>query len=151
MVILDANILIFSFNHEAIEHKPCASWLKGTTKAGTSMGLPWVSILAFLRVTTNPKLSPKPTSMDRAVEFIDSLLDNENYRIIEASQESFSVFAKLCAQVSVTPKLFTDVYLASLALENQATLVSTDFDFAKFVPAGLNWFNPLAKVSNKRT
>jgi toxin-antitoxin system PIN domain toxin len=149
MVVLDANILVYAFNKEAQERDICVAWLEATTHQGVSIGLPWVSLLAFLRIVTNSKSIPKPATIKQASDFIASLLVNENYTIIEAGQESFSIFSKLCVQVSITPKLFTDAYLASLALEQQATLVSADYDFARFVPLGLKWFNPVSGTNKK--
>jgi len=46
-----------------------------------------------------------------------------------------------CARGQAMGPLLTDASLAAIAMENAATLVSTDRDFARF--SGLKWVNPL--------
>ena len=48
----------------------------------------------------------------------------------------------LLAEAGTAGNLTTDAHLATLAIEHDAELCSSDGDFARF--AGLRWMNPLA-------
>jgi predicted nucleic acid-binding protein len=52
------------------------------------------------------------------------------------------VLSALLGSAQVSGLLVTDAALAALAIENGATLCTTDHDFARF--PGLKWINPLA-------
>jgi len=51
-------------------------------------------------------------------------------------------FLRLCVEVNAKGNLVADAYLAAIAIELDALLVTTDWDFARF--PGLRWRHPLA-------
>src|SRR6185312_6012835 len=92
-----------------------------------SVGLPWPSLLAFLRISTNPRAFRSPLSMTAAWEQVASWLSAE-----AAWSPEPAVLSKLLALPGMYGNLVPDAHLAALAIEHGLTLCSTDGDFARF-------------------
>ncbi len=55
MYLVDANLLIYSVDSGSPHHESAREWLDGTLPGHPQLaGLPWPSLLAFLRLITNP-------------------------------------------------------------------------------------------------
>ena len=52
----------------------------------------------------------------------------------------WDIFERLCRAADATGNLVPDAYLAALAVEHGAELISADRDFARF--AGVRWRHP---------
>ena len=63
MILVDANILIYSHVESFAQHKSARDWLDQQLNGSTRVGLPWVSLLAFLRLVTNPRVFERPEPM----------------------------------------------------------------------------------------
>ena len=115
-----------------------ASWSRHSREG--SIGLPWVVILAFLRITTNPRAVTLPLSVERACEVVDQLLGYPPVRIVQPGPEHWLQVRRSLLAVGSAGNLTTDTHLAALAIEQGATLVSYDNDFARF--DHLRWERP---------
>ncbi len=105
------------------------------------MGLPWASVLAFLRLVTNPRVFEQPESMDGAWRQILAWLDCETAWIPQPTERHVDLLGSLLALPSIHSNLVPDAHLAALAMEHGLLLCSSDADFARF--PGLRWLNPL--------
>ncbi len=141
MKIVDVNVLVHAVNQGAPEHARILGWLEGELNAGSEIGMPWVSLLGFVRLTINPKVMPQPLTLDQALDQVLEWLALPNVSIPTPGSDQFSQFATNCKAVNATHILITDAHLASLALEHGAVMASCDTDFGKF--PGLQWVNPL--------
>ena len=74
MIVVDANLLIYAVNEDAPAHQKAKSWLEAAVSGTETVGLPWIVLLAFLRLTTRPGLFQKPMSVDAAFEVVDAWL-----------------------------------------------------------------------------
>jgi uncharacterized protein len=99
--------------------------------------------MAFLRVTTNPRLFPRPLSMAKAWDQVSVWLACETVWTPAPTERHAGVLATLLAQPGVHGNLVTDAHLAALAIEHGLTLCSADGDFARF--SSLRWINPLVE------
>lgn len=63
MILVDANILIYAHVGRFPEHQPARDWLDGQLGGRDPVGLPWPSLLAFLRIVTNPRVFGRPEPM----------------------------------------------------------------------------------------
>lgn len=57
-MIVDANILLLAQDSSSRQHEPAKAWLTDALNGTTRIGLPWVSLLAFVRIRTHPRVSP---------------------------------------------------------------------------------------------
>ena len=142
MILVDANILIYSHVASFSQHKAARKWLDQQLNGSTRVGLPWGSLLAFLRLVTNPRVFERPEPMVDAWHQVRAWLACETVWIPQTTERHANLLNELLALPGVHANLVPDAHLAALALEHGLTLCSTDGDFARF-PA-LRWRNPLA-------
>ena len=142
MILVDANILIYAHVESFVQHKAARAWLDQQLNGSTRVGLPWVSLLAFLRLVTNPRVFERPEPMVDAWNQVRAWLACEPAWIPHSTDRHADLLSELLALPGVNANLVPDAHLAALALEHGLTLCSTDGDFARF-PA-LRWRNPLA-------
>ena len=74
MILVDANLLIHAGVSEMAEHEAAAGWLREQVETGHRIGIPWPSVLAFLRITTNPRLFARPGTIDDAFRCVEGWL-----------------------------------------------------------------------------
>ena len=142
MILVDANLLIYAYSSNFAQHVAAREWLDRQINGVARVGLPWASLLAFLRLTTNPRMFPRPLPMAKAWDQVSVWLACETVWTPEPTERHAGVLATLLAQRGVHGNLVSDAHLAALAIEHGLTLCSADGDFARF--ASLKWHNPLA-------
>ena len=67
MLLLDANILIYAFREELLQHASARAWLLSALSGGEPIGVPTLAEIAFLRLCTGPIIITVP-SFTRACE-----------------------------------------------------------------------------------
>lgn len=141
MIIPDVNLLIFAHNRDAPDHQAAKQWLMDLMRSGTPVGMPWIVISGFIRISTHPKLLKQPIHVEDAIGIARSWLARNNVRIIEPGSRFQDLFFIGLEKLGTAGNLTTDAYLAAIAIEHQAELQSCDTDFHRF--PGLRWKNPL--------
>ena len=141
MILLDANLLIYAFARSMREHDSARSWLDEQLNGAARVGIPWPSLLAFLRITTNRRVFVKPASTRTAWRQVNDWLDCEPVWVPEPTRRHREVLGDLLVNSQVRADLVPDAHLAALAIEHGVELCTTDRDFARF--DGLRWRNPL--------
>ena len=143
MILLDVNILLYATNHSVSQHAAAREWLDRQLSDVHRVGLPWATLLAFLRLSTSARVATRPLTMVSAWENVTQWLECEPVWIPLPTERHAEVLGTLLAQPGVHGNLVPDAHLAALAIEHGLTLCSTDGDFARF--RALNWVNPLAR------
>ncbi|MDQ3281293.1 MAG: PIN domain-containing protein [Acidobacteriota bacterium] len=142
MIVVDANILIYAYNTAVEQHATARRWLEDAFSGEQRVALPWSVIHAFLRVTTNEKILPSPLSIQSAVSIVEDWRAVTNVRIIQRGPRYWQIMRELLIHANARGNLVTDVDVAAITIENDATLYTNDRDFARF--PGLRTINPLA-------
>ena len=140
--LLDANLLLYSVNENAVFQKKAESWLEAAVSGRESVGLSWTVILAFLRLTTRAGLFKHPLSVEAAFEIVAAWIEQDAVTLIHPGPRHFQILRDLLVSAGTGGNLTSDAHLAALAIEHGAVLCSLDADFARF--PRLNWKNPLA-------
>lgn len=143
MILVDANLLIYAYDAGSPKHDAARSWLERMFSNGAPIGLPWIVILAFLRITTNPRAFERPLSMTEATAHVSAWLDQPGVRVLEPSPRHWKILVELLKVGQVKAALVMDAHLAALAIEHGATLATNDRDFRRF--EGLRLEFPLAE------
>jgi toxin-antitoxin system PIN domain toxin len=141
VILVDANLLVYAANRAAPEHAVARGWLDSRLGGIVRVGLPWPSILGFVRVVTNPAILRRPVGPAEAWGQIEDWLAADAAWIPLPTPRHGEVLGELLRARYMTSRLVPDAHLAALAMEHGLTLCSTDGDFAKF--RGLKWENPL--------
>lgn len=142
MIVVDANLLIYAHDSTAPQYPQARQWLESAMRSPQTIGLPWVSIWAFLRITTNRRATSEPLTAGAAFAIVERWLRLPNIRALSPSSAHLAILTELAVERSIVGPNLTDATLAALAIEHGATLASTDADFGQFVPR-LKWVNPL--------
>ena len=141
MLLIDANVLIYSFRQDDPQHTPLHRWLREALVSEASVGISELGLAALVRVLTHPRLAVAGTGLDEALKYADWLRDHPHTVVLTPGAQHWGIFKQLCRTVAARGNLVMDAYLAALAIENSAELISTDGDFARF--PGLRWRHPL--------
>jgi toxin-antitoxin system PIN domain toxin len=123
-------------------HERARSWLDQRLNGTTRVGLPWPSLLGFLRLVTNPRVFERPESMRAAWDQVLEWLGCDAAWIPSPTERHGEVLGRLLGLSGVRANLVPDAHLAALAIEHGLALASTDGDFARF--PGLRFENPIA-------
>jgi toxin-antitoxin system PIN domain toxin len=138
--LLDANILLYAYDSDSSHHAACRSWLEAAFNAEEIVVLPWQTLLAFIRICTNPRATKKPLDSAQACEIVNSWLSQANVSVIGAGERFWELLKGQILEAQIAGPLVTDAALAALALEHGATLCSVDKDFRRF--RGLKLVDP---------
>jgi len=141
VILIDANILVYAANHSAPEYEAAHRWLDAQLSGTDRVGLPWPSLLAFVRLVSNPLVVRHPVSVAEAWRQVQEWVQCDNVWVPQPTDQHAEILGALCLSAFMTARLVPDAHLAALAIEHGLTLCSTDGDFAKF--PNLTWKNPL--------
>ncbi len=132
MVVVDANVLLYAANASSIQHGVALGWLERALAGRQTVGLAWVVLLAFIRLSTSPVVFPDPLSPAGAMDQVEAWLAAPAAVVLEPSGRHAHILGGLLAGAGTAGNLTTDAHLAALAIEHDAELVSFDRDFARF-------------------
>ena len=117
MIVVDANLLIYSYDIHSADHKKSVAWLEEVFSGAEPVGLPWPSISAFLRVVTNRRLPGVRVSLDQAVDAVDQWLQAPNVRILVPGDQHWSVLRQMIMEGRAAGPLISDAEMAALTIE----------------------------------
>ena len=141
-MVVDANVLLFAEDMTSPHHGACWEWLTSALNGPVRIGLPWPSLLAFVRIRTNPRAYASPLGVDAAWEHVRTWLGAPAAWVPSPTDRHADVLGELLHRYGCTAKAVPDAHLAALALEHGVGVCSADTDFARFHE--VQWTNPLA-------
>lgn len=141
MLVVDINLLIYATNRDAADHRPAKAWWESTLSGDEPVGLPWLVLLGFIRISTHPRILPSPLSFIQAASVVDDWLEQPVVQVVQPSERHWGIVKELLVPFGAVGNLTSDAHLAALAIEHGATLCSTDRDFGRF--PHLKWLNPI--------
>jgi toxin-antitoxin system PIN domain toxin len=144
MKIVDANVLLYAVNLASAHHRACQRWLDGALSGSDAVGLAWVPLLAFVRLTTKEGLFPSPLRPEEAIGQVAEWLSAPTAVAVNPTPRHAEILARMLANVGTGGNLVNDAHLAALAVEHRATIVSYDRDFGRF--DGVRWDRPDALI-----
>ncbi len=142
MILCDINVLVFAHREDAVDHGRYVDWLDETLDSDEAYGVSEMVLSGFMRIVTNRRIMKTPSTVEEALGFTDELREQPNAVMLAPGPRNWGIFERLCRDAGVTGDLVPDAYLAALAIEHGAELVTADRDFARF--PGLRWRHPFA-------
>jgi toxin-antitoxin system PIN domain toxin len=139
--LLDVNLLLYAYDAQSPRHEQARQWLEQTLSGSETVGLPWVVMLAFIRLITRSVVVEHPLTADQAIDLVDSWLEQPCVTVVHPTDRHPAVLRELLQPLGTAGNLTTDAHLAALAIEHGASLCSCDADFSRF--PGLRWSDPL--------
>jgi toxin-antitoxin system PIN domain toxin len=141
-MLVDANILVYAVDEAAPEHDRAAAWLEAALNGNRRVGLPWESLLAFMRLTTNARIVRHPLAPEAAWGLVEAWLAAPTAWVPLPTDRHAAVLGELIATHRPAGRLVPDSQLVALAIQHGAEVISADTDFARFTE--VRWSNPLA-------
>lgn len=140
-MLVDANLLLYASLDDFSQHPAARAWLEGQMNGPRRIGIPWPSLLAFLRITTNPRLFDRPLDMATSWQQVRSWISHPRVWVPVPGQRHGEILEQMLDASRIFANQVPGAHLAALAIEHGLTLYSTDHDFAAF--PSLSWINPL--------
>ncbi len=140
-MLIDANILLYAVISDYPQHSDAKVWFEDQLNGPKRVGLPWPSLLAFLRISTHPRIFSYPLAISEAWEYVTQWLDLSNVWVPQAGDRHAEILGELLIPSGSSANLVPDAHLAALAIEHGLTVFSCDSDFARF--KNLTWINPV--------
>ena len=106
MILVDANLLVYAFMEGMPDHSRSQLWLEthlhpfGATderpqETDGRVGLPWGSLLAFVRIASNRRIFKRPATTERCWRQVGRWLDSEVAWIPLATPEHREILGEL--------------------------------------------------------
>jgi toxin-antitoxin system PIN domain toxin len=140
MIIPDVNVLLHAYDPASRHHRAMKAWWETTLSGARPVGLTWVVLLGFIRISTNPRIWPSPMRVSDATRRVRSWLEADCAEVIGPGSAHAQILFTLLETAGTAGNLTTDAHLAALATEYQAEIATTDADFARF--PGVRHYNP---------
>lgn len=141
MTVVDANVLLYAVDEESAHHERAHNWFSLALGGKETVVLPWVSLLAFLRLVTNPRIYEAPLTVEQASEIVATWLSRPNVVQGNPGPDHWRHLRRLLEVTGAGGNLVSDAHLAAIALELGATVTTYDNDFERF---GVTWRLPPA-------
>jgi toxin-antitoxin system PIN domain toxin len=138
--IVDANVLLYAVNEDALHHDVSRTWLDRALGGADTVGLSWVALLAFVRLSTKREVFARPLEVADAMTQVQDWIAAPGAVVVHPSAAHAELLRQAMADVGLGGNLTNDAHLVALARENRADIVSYDNDFARFT--GVRWTTP---------
>jgi uncharacterized protein len=138
--LVDANVLLYSVNGDALHHERSRRWLDGALSGADTVAFAWLALLGFVRLSTKVGLFPHPLTVDEAMDRVDAWLRAASSVVVEPTVDHPAIVRRFLESVGSGGNLVNDAHLAALATEHRCAIVSFDNDFSRF--HGVRWEQP---------
>jgi toxin-antitoxin system PIN domain toxin len=140
MILPDVSVLVHAHNTDSAVHALARDWWDACLAGPEGVGLAWVALLGFMRLTTKRQVVAAPLAVHEVTSRVANWLDLPHFHMAQPSDTHFAQLRTEFERLGTAGNLTTDAHLAVLAMERGYVLYSTDTDFARF--PGLRWVNP---------
>lgn len=140
MILVDTNLLIYA-GTSCPQRDTARPWLDDALSGPNRVGLPWESLIGYVRIASNPRVYDPPAPVGDAWDQVAEWLTAPASWTPAPSEDHRAILGRLLG-VDPDHRLVHDAHLAAIAMGHGLTLCSTDGGFAHF--EGLRWQNPLA-------
>lgn len=144
MRVLDLNLLLYALDVSSPRHKQARPWVERVLSGSEPVGLAWVVLLGFLRLSTRAAVFASPLSVEQSLDIVDGWLAQPAVTVLHPGRRHAAILRGMLCEVGSGGNLVTDAHLAALAVEHGAEMCSCDADFSRF--PGLRWTDPLRRA-----
>jgi uncharacterized protein len=140
VIVVDVNVLLYAYDADSPHHEAAARWLESVVSEGEDVGLALVTILAFLRLSTDGRLYEQPRSPAGALAIVETLLARPTVHLLEPTERHWLTLGRVAKEGRARGPGMMDAHLAALTLERGAALATADRGFRRF--PGLRTIDP---------
>ncbi|UUT34452.1 TA system VapC family ribonuclease toxin [Microbacterium elymi] len=141
MKLVDTNVLVYAVVSDAPHHARSKEWLERAFGGVDTVLLPWVSLIGFIRIVSNPRIHESPVAVDEALRVVDEWLERAvSVAPVPDARHPHRMRELLTPIAASGGNIVNDAHLAALAVQYGATVVTFDSDFGRF--PGVKWEQP---------
>ncbi len=85
MLVFDTNVLVYAVDEDSPFHEPCRARVVQARDGPAPAFVTWNICYEFLRVTTHPRVSLSPRTLQEAWEFLETLLASPTFDLLVAT------------------------------------------------------------------
>ena len=142
MTLVDANVLLYSYDSESPHHDVSKRWFEAELSSGRPISFALVTLLAFVRIASDRRVFTHPLTPAEACSLIEGWLAQANARMLSPGPRTWTILSDLCTSGQAKGPMVMDAHLAALAVEHGTSIATTDRDFTRF--PGIDLVNPVA-------
>ena len=132
MKLPDTNLLIHAANPLSPDHAIARAALDDAVRESAGIGLAWLPLVGFVRLSTMARVMPKPLSVADALGDVQGWLEHPNARLLQPGARHMDILARLLLECGTAGNLTNDAHIAAIAIEHDAEVLTFDKDFARF-------------------
>ncbi|MDH5643103.1 MAG: PIN domain-containing protein [Gemmatimonadota bacterium] len=130
---LDANILLYASDESSPKYSKAKEFLFKCTERADVLYLPWMTVSAYLRIATHPRIFQQPLSPDDALANVESLISLPQVRLLAEGEGFWEYLRQTYDLMPIRGNLVPDAQLATLLRQHGVNVLYThDSDFKKF-------------------
>ncbi len=141
MIVPDLNLLLYAYDSASPYYDAARRWWDGLLNGAERVGIPWIVVVGFIRLTTGPNVLGQPATPDAAIDTVEDWFALPHVAPLNPGPEHLTLMRRALATAGTGGDLATDAHIAALAMEHGAEVHSNDSDFRRF--PGVRWRNPL--------
>lgn len=133
MLFCDVNVLVGAQrNDESPGAAQMRAWLRQALTGHEAVGIAEFVLSAMVRIVTNGRIFTQPSAPREAIDFAEALLAAPAVQTVRPGERHWPIFADLTREHRLRGNAVQDAYLAAIALEQGATMVTADRGMARF-------------------
>jgi len=140
MLLCDVNVLVYAHREDSENHAEYLRWLSELINSDEAFAVSELVLSGFLRIVTHPKVFNPPSPLNDALEFINTIRELENCKVVVPGERHWAIFQKLCLAANAKGNLIPDAYHAALAIESGCEWITADRGFGRYQE--LRWRPP---------
>ncbi|MEO7736020.1 MAG: TA system VapC family ribonuclease toxin, partial [Kofleriaceae bacterium] len=92
MILPDLNLVVYAHNRDAPHHAKARAWWEGLLNATEPVGIAWVVVLGFIRLTTHRSVLTTPMSPAVALGHVRAWFAQPNVERLEPGPHHLELF-----------------------------------------------------------
>jgi len=130
---VDVNVLLYASDQASPRYDEAIQFLIDRASDPELFCIAWLTLMAYIRISTHPSIFSHPLSPKEALENIESLLGQPRVRVLSEDDGFLVMYRDVTSRLPVRGNLVPDAHLAALLLQHGVRKIYTaDSDFHKF-------------------
>jgi hypothetical protein len=130
---VDANVLLYASDQSSPRHASALQFLESRPADPDLFCLAWITLMAYLRISTHPRVFAAPLSPAEALGNVDALLRLPRVRVLSEADGFLDTYRDVTRGIAVRGNLVPDAHLVTLLRQHGVRILySADADLRRF-------------------
>jgi uncharacterized protein len=130
---VDVNVLLYASDASSPRQPEAIRFLRQRPSDPDLFCIAWPTLMAYLRISTHPRIFAHPLAPAEALRNIESLLGLPRVRVLSERDDFLHTYRMVTDRLTVRGNLVPDAHLAALLRQHGVPrLYTIDRDFRKF-------------------